>query len=185
MTRRSARGVTLIELMVTVAVATVMLMVAVPSLQSFVRGTQLRTTASDLGTTLQFARSEAIKRGWPVTVCKSSSTQAANPSCDNNATWQQGWLVFVDHNQDGALTTVPSASFPADTALRVGTPAATTVVISGGASFPNHVIFRPSGSPLGHNSADAGQFTFCLSPLSRSLNLSRTGRSQISSGSCT
>lgn len=185
MTRQPARGLTLIELMVTVAIAAIMMTIAAPSLQAFVRSTQLRTAANDLAAVLAFARSESIKRGWPVTVCKSSTTTSATPSCSTTANWQDGWLVFVDHNQNGTLDTTASASFPADSALRVGTTGHPAMTLGGGTDFAQYLTFRSSGFPLGSNATEAGRFTFCLSPQSRILDVSKTGRIQITSGSCT
>lgn len=177
MAKRQSCGVTLIELLVTVSIAVVMAMIAAPSLQAFTRSAQLRTATNDLAVALVYARSESIKRGWPVTVCKSSSTAAVAPSCNAAASWQQGWLVFVDLNQNGALDV-------GDAALRIGTPDSTALTVAGGANFSSYVTFRPSGFPLGNGGAESGSFTFCLAPDSRVLNLSKTGRSQISSGSC-
>jgi len=40
---------------------------------------------------LAYARSEAVKRGRPVTVCASS-----NGSDCNSSQWEKGWIVFTD-----------------------------------------------------------------------------------------
>ena len=47
---------------------------------------------------LQFARAEAIKEGQTVTVCVSSN----GATCAGAAvsTWQNGWIVFSDVNND-------------------------------------------------------------------------------------
>lgn len=184
MVQRPARGVTLIELMVTVSIAAIMMTIAAPSMRDFVRSNQLRTSANDLSALLLLARSESIKRGWPVTLCKSADITAAAPACSQAATWNQGWLVFVDHDMDGTLDLAANGSFPADVALRVGTPASGDIAIGGGTNFAQYVSFRSSGFPLGSGGAEAGSFTFCLATQSRTLDVSKTGRSQITSGSC-
>lgn len=184
MSKRPARGVTLIELMVTVSIAAIMMTLAAPSFRDFVRSNQLRTSVSDLSTLLLLARSESIRRGWPVTLCKSADITAAAPACSQAVGWNQGWLLFVDHNQNGSLDTTASASFPADIALRVGAPASSDIAIAGGTNFAQHVSFLSSGFPRGSGGADGGSFTFCLSPQGRTLDVSKTGRSQITSGSC-
>lgn len=184
MTRRATRGVTLIELMVTVTIAAIMMTLAAPSLQSFVRSNQLRTATNDLAALLMTARSESIKRGWPVTVCKTADVNATPPACSAAASWQAGWLVFVDHNGNGTLDTTASASFPADVALRVAQPTGTGLTVTGNANFTQYLSFRPSGFPLGSGGTEAGTFTLCLTQQSRTLDVSKTGRLQISSGSC-
>ena len=47
---------------------------------------------------VQLARSEAVKRRLPVTLCRSSDSTSATPSCGTGAAWQDGWIVFVDDN---------------------------------------------------------------------------------------
>lgn len=63
-----AGGFTLVELMVTIAVAGVMLTVAVPSMSSFITGQRVRTAMYDFSAMLMLARSEAIKRNGEVSV---------------------------------------------------------------------------------------------------------------------
>jgi len=85
----SNRGFTLIEMMVTIAVAAMLLMIAVPSFRNASLSSQLRSAANDFIASSNFARSEAIKRGSAVTLCVSTdgSTCAAGG-------WEQGWIVL-------------------------------------------------------------------------------------------
>lgn len=92
-------GFTLIELLVTVAIAAIVLAIAVPNFITFVQNTRLTSQANDLVTALNYARSEAIKRGVRTAVC--SSTDGA--SCAASTTWDTGWLVLVDCNNNGAV----------------------------------------------------------------------------------
>jgi len=65
MTRRIAaaqRAFTLVELLIAIAVATVLLALAAPSLRDFMEVQRLRSINADLITDLQFARSEAVSR---------------------------------------------------------------------------------------------------------------------------
>lgn len=59
-------GFTLIELMVTIAVAAILLAVAVPSFRHLIISNRLTTAANDVVTALTVARSEAIKRNADV-----------------------------------------------------------------------------------------------------------------------
>ena len=98
---RRVSGFTLIELLVTVAVAILLVAVAFPNMRSMVLRSAQTAGMNDLIASMQLARAEANKRGEQVTLCAS-----ANP-LDNDAVcaadgWEQGWIVFVDFNQNGA-----------------------------------------------------------------------------------
>jgi type IV fimbrial biogenesis protein FimT len=59
-------GFTLIELVVVIAIAAILLVVVVPSFSTFFAGKRVEGVATELGTDLQFARSEAVSRKTPV-----------------------------------------------------------------------------------------------------------------------
>jgi type IV fimbrial biogenesis protein FimT len=99
------RGFTLIELMITLAVAAVLLTVGVPGYQSFVRNARLIEQTNAIVVDLQFARSEALKRRQPVMLCRSADPTAGTPTCGGTANdWSSGWLVFVDADADGSYS---------------------------------------------------------------------------------
>lgn len=96
---RTATGFTLIELLVTVSVMIILITIAVPNFMVFIQGNRLTSQANDLVTALNYARSEAIKRGVRVTVCSSND----GASCLGSNTWDTGWIVFIDTNGDGVV----------------------------------------------------------------------------------
>jgi type IV fimbrial biogenesis protein FimT len=83
------RGFTLIEMMIAITVAAILLMIAVPSFRNASLSSQLRSAANDFIASSNFARSEAIKRGTPVTMCVS----ADGSTCIAGG-WEQGWIVL-------------------------------------------------------------------------------------------
>jgi type IV fimbrial biogenesis protein FimT len=90
MTRRPAvllphrtKGFTLIELMITVAVAAILAMAAAPSFTSLIASQRIRTASFDLMANLTLARSEAIKQNADVTVASASGTNS----------WANGWTI--------------------------------------------------------------------------------------------
>jgi type IV fimbrial biogenesis protein FimT len=85
-----ARGFTLLELMITISVAGVLLTVGVPSFVDLVRNNRAATNVNELLTALSIARSESIKRGWNVSVCRSSD----GATC--TGAWSDGWIAFRD-----------------------------------------------------------------------------------------
>ena len=98
--RRAVRGFTLIEAMVTLAVAAVLASVAIPSFVSLAQRFRLNSVSSSLGASLQWARSEAIKANVDVIVCASN---AAGSNCTTSTNWgANGWLICYDANADGS-----------------------------------------------------------------------------------
>src|SRR3990167_792726 len=88
--RSGGRGFSLVELMVALAVAAILLGIAIPSFDSFILKSRLSTYASDFSASARLARSEALKRNTPVTLCKSSD----GLSCVTSGGWEQGWIVL-------------------------------------------------------------------------------------------
>ena len=95
---RPQKGLTLIELMITLAIAGVLIATATPSMSVFVQNNRAITQVNELQTSLSIARSEAITRNNYVAVCAS----ADGSSC--SGTWQDGWIVFVDHDALGTVS---------------------------------------------------------------------------------
>lgn len=91
-------GFTLIELLIAIAVAAIVLSLGVPSFERIIERNQLTANVNKLVTTLNLARSEAIKRNQRVKIC--DSTDGANCGAGN---YEQGWIVFVDENNNGVL----------------------------------------------------------------------------------
>lgn len=79
------RGFTLIELLVTVSIAVVLVMLAIPSFETFRRNAQLTSASNSLMAGINAARSEAMKKG----------TNAMLSPIDAGGSWNAGWIVFT------------------------------------------------------------------------------------------
>jgi type IV fimbrial biogenesis protein FimT len=98
--KRHTSGFTLTELIITMAIAAILLAIGIPSFKYVTVSNRISTEVNGLLGDMQFARSEAVKEGLPVTVCASSNATSANPTCSNGTAWQNGWIVFLDSNNN-------------------------------------------------------------------------------------
>lgn len=129
------KGFTIVELMVTIAIAAVLMMVATPSYTTFIRNSQLSDAVGEFMAATNAARGNAIKQGINTYLVPTTGTN-----------WSTGWYVFADGNWDGVYT----ASEPKDvlimqspapnSILTVTTPTASTLA-------SGYLLFNGSGYP--------------------------------------
>jgi type IV fimbrial biogenesis protein FimT len=100
--RAAARGFTLIELAVVLAIVAILLRVASPGLSRGAAARALAAQSSEFMAALRFARAQALARGAAVTICASLPGGDA-PACQGarSADWRSGWLVFADRDRRG------------------------------------------------------------------------------------
>ena len=98
------RGFTLLELMTGVALMGLVLMIGVPSFTTLMSNNRLTSQVNLFTTTLQLARSEAVKNNLRVVVCPSTNGTACATGTDfPNDDWSIGWITFIDRNGDGIV----------------------------------------------------------------------------------
>jgi type IV fimbrial biogenesis protein FimT len=175
MTKRAAQGFTLVELMVTVSVLAIVLGFGVPGFQELILNNRITTQANEFVAALNFARSEAIKRGTRITVCKSSD----GSNCSGSNNWDQGWLVFVDDNNNAAVDGGEQI-LKVYSSLRAST-------LSGNGNVASYVSYVSSGfTQLTSGAFQAGTFTLCpdSSGSGRSIVINAMGRAMVNKVPC-
>lgn len=168
-----SKGFTLVELMLTLAVAAILLAVAVPSYRSFVQGNRAASQANTLLRALAYARSEAVKRAEVITICQSGNQS----SCGGNKdAWQNGWIVFSDVDQDGALDS------GTDILLQAGNKLSGDSTLTAGKNF---IRYTASGAVM---DGDTTQFTLtpadCRGDMQRLIAITGSGQATIQKASC-
>ncbi|NOZ52564.1 MAG: prepilin-type N-terminal cleavage/methylation domain-containing protein [Gammaproteobacteria bacterium] len=100
-TRLTQRGLTLIELLITLVISAIVITMVTP-VSNLLKRNQTTANLHEFISALNFARSEAITRGANITICRADT---ANPAaCAPLVTdpipipWEQGWIVFTDTN---------------------------------------------------------------------------------------
>jgi type IV fimbrial biogenesis protein FimT len=134
-------GFSMIEVIVTMAIAAILLSIAVPSYQTAVQNNRRTTSTNELATAFQLARNTAISQRVTVTVCKSNTITAATPTCStggDSGDWSQGWIIFTDADESLSINGT-------DTLLRVHEALPGTTSFTGGGNAVNRVSFSPQG----------------------------------------
>lgn len=102
---RRVQGFTLLEVMVTLAIAGILVAIGVPGLTTFIANNRMVSQVNTMVGIMNAARVEAIAQRRTVTVCGSADGVACNGS------WSNNWIAFIDRNGDGTInTTVPAAA---------------------------------------------------------------------------
>jgi type IV fimbrial biogenesis protein FimT len=163
--RDAARGFTLIELMVTIAILVVLITVAAPSMREFLLNSRRAALSNDLLFSLQLARSEAIKLGHKVAVCASSSGSGCSTAASD---WSKGWIVELRRS-------TPSGEVK-EMLYKGRIPAAGQTVQTSRAE----VVFRPFSTAL--EGSLGATFTVCDlrgGTHARAVVVSASGRSRV------
>jgi type IV fimbrial biogenesis protein FimT len=169
------QGLTQVELIVGLAILAILLAIAIPGYGNFMNYNRLVAATNTLVSSLQLARSEAIKRRSRVTVCKSSAPMDATPTCDAGANWEQGWLVFVDGGTKGVLDI-------GDQILKVhGAVPEADITPS---NFSAYASYLPSGTSQAPNGLGNGTLHICLAGNKRSIIINSIGRIRIRKSTC-
>lgn len=101
-------GFTLLELLVVLAVASVLMAIAIPQFQSLSISSARAQGSTTLLAALNQARAEAIARGGNVNICRRNYFgSSGTPACatSTGASWAQGWIVYRDTTSTGTATT--------------------------------------------------------------------------------
>ncbi len=129
---RNNNGYTLLELLVTVAVATTLATVGLPRMNTFILNNLRAAEVNEFIATMAYARSEALKRGYRVSLCRTADNAAPLPTCGTGNGWEDGWIVFRDENRNnqpdsGADILLVHEALHANTTLRGDTNVATRI----------------------------------------------------------
>ena len=156
---RHSAGFTMIEVVVVMSIVAILLVIGVPSFKYMTTANRISSEVNGLIGDMQFARAEGIKEGHQVIVC--ATTDGA--TCNNSSTWQGGWVVCSDFNNDGTC----DAGDPVFRVQKAFT-STDTFTASGNTSA---VLFNREGFAIGlpgivtitlHNSTNVSSYTRCL-----------------------
>lgn len=165
---RASAGFTLVEMMVTMAIAAILMALAAPNLYDFVVRNRLRSIGSDFTSSVMRARSEAIGKNICTTMCMSSKADDASPVCTtSDQDWQVGWIVFLNPACNSALTGPPGED-AAEKALNlvIARPSAGAEYFLMNQGSTKKLLFDPRGNS---NLSGSGQFDLVYQSSNNSL----------------
>jgi type IV fimbrial biogenesis protein FimT len=130
------RGLTVLELIISLSLAAVLAGLAIPSMTTFIANQRITAATNEMIAHLQFARLEAVTRHQNVVACPSLDQQR----CAGNR-WDRGWMIFADADDNRQPDTISDV-------LRVIQADPRAVISSGGRE---RVRFQPGGGAYGTN----------------------------------
>jgi len=148
------------------SIGAILLAVGIPSFRSTIASNRLTSTTNDLVGSLNQARSEAIRRGVRVTVCKSSDRK----TCATSGNWDQGWITY--------FSTTPSIATGAtgETVIAVAEREANSTVINGSTDVVRYVSFSSDGTARKISGAGTGGGTLRVCESSSALGNDKRAR---------
>lgn len=157
-------GLTLVELLIGLAISSIILGLAVNTGSVF-SNFSTTTTVNDVLSSLYYARTAALKHKRPVTMCRSTDGH----SCEAGKDWQSGWIIFTDGNRNRTID-------DEDRLLMIGDELNESSHLTFGSGYYSYLIFSATGEVYPRNT-----FKFCRegSP-PRAIILFATGRARIS-----
>lgn len=168
-------GFTLLELIVTLAVAGILLTIASPALNDMVRSYRLTQAANELVGAANLARSEAIQRGSRVTLVPCRWNEGGG-ICDEGSSWKEGWALIAGPAQGSTDLKVTQANL-----LRLFSPLPEEVTMS--SVSPGYLSYTRDGRALKWDGFPQNQtVTLRAGDGSRQVIINRLGRVRAQKG---
>jgi type IV fimbrial biogenesis protein FimT len=143
-----ARGFTLIELMIAIALSALLLSMAIPALDQFTTNARQTGAVNDFVSSMHIARSTAVTTNFRTTICASAS----GTNCEA-VSWDQGWIVFSDRDSDQTVDN--------DETIVASSDGIDGLSIQSG-EFGQFLMYRPNGRVMTTTATgNSGQFTVC------------------------
>jgi type IV fimbrial biogenesis protein FimT len=95
-------GLTLIQLLVALSIASVLLGRSLPAMTDFIAAQRATAAANAIVGAVNLARASAIVHAVTVTFCpRDAAGGAQGPRCGKRKHWAQGGLIYADRNRNG------------------------------------------------------------------------------------
>lgn len=159
---KKSSGFTLLELLLTLGIAAILASVAIPSYSNLITSNRIASGVNGLLGAIHMAKSEAVKLGTFVEICKKNST---SDGCAGGG-WEQGWLVRE-------VAQVSNIMF-------IHGDLEKNYTVSGSTEAANSIRFSPTGAT---NLTTTATFVFChngtVDHFTRVVEVNRFGMARV------
>ena len=164
----------MLELMITLGVASILLSVGVPSFRGVIMDNRMVRDSNQFAASIGLARSAAVRFQRFATISTNANFSANTPTCSGSTDWGNGWIVWVDKDRDGATDTneILSVQEPLDDST----------------AFSAATAAQFSYDARGFGASPAGILTLCDTrdgETGRSIKVNTVGRTNVSREVCT
>jgi len=173
--------VTLTELLIVIAIVAVLVGLAVPNLREFFVANRLDSASNEILAALSTARSEAIRRGIAVTLCRTDASNANGCSTDGSRNWSNGWTVCVDDVDNTGNPRGRCKTPLATNTIRVGNAIPLPLTLYSNALpsvLPSTITFDAGGRVLTTLLGYSGVYVVCHQLSNNGWGFSESGRSR-------
>lgn len=161
-------GYTLIELLITLAVVSILSLTVFPNLSALIAQERTTILTNTLAGALAYARSESVSKQIIVITCQSNN----GSECNRSGNWHNGWIIFIDTNNNKQRE-------PEETLLRVYATAnnGTQAIFNGAANIDHYIRYKPRGQAYPN-----GSFLICNPTIGvgKALIMTQSGRLRLS-----
>jgi type IV fimbrial biogenesis protein FimT len=142
---------TLVEMAVAIAIVTLLLVAGAPAFYSWIAQYELANHTKHFAETMMRARTDAVRTGERVSLCKSPDRR----QCADGGSWEGGFIVFVDENQNGRLD-------EGERIIGIDGPAPRGITIAANRPLDDYVSYTSLGRARMLNGAlQMGTLTLC------------------------
>jgi len=163
-----AQGITLLEILTTMAVGAISFGLVMPGMANLIQHNRLSTHVNNLRASLSLTRTNAIYQNESTVICKSSDGKV----CSRQGEWSQGWIVYADSDHNRRRSAEERLIF-----VQSAIPAGTQIRYRAFGS-QHYIAYRPTGLTRTN-----GSFTVCNPKnlrTAKALILNKSGRIRLS-----
>lgn len=162
-------GYTLIELLITLAVFSILALNLFPNLSALLAQERSIVMTNNLAGALAYARTEAVTKQMTIITCQSNN----GSKCNQSENWHNGWIIFADKNANKQR----DSDEPLLRVFHAANNGTQAIFNGSGAGIKYYMKYKPSGTAWPN-----GSFLICNPNIGvgKALIMTQSGRLRLS-----